>query len=89
MNWLRRWRRNERHGSVGSGPRGQARAAARAESDKAAFEQQEEELAARSEEIRRVLQSAGISTIPTQGTALSMPLHGELSSRFGMRTLFG
>lgn len=65
-------------------------AAARAESDKVAFEQQEEELAARSEEIRRVLQSAGISTIPTQGTgALSMPLHGELSSRFGMRTLFG
>ena len=64
--------------------------AARAENDRRGFEQQEQELAARSQEIQGLLQSAGVSSVPAMGTgALAMPMPGELSSRYGMRTLFG
>lgn len=62
----------------------------RAQTDAAAYEAQEAELEAQSEEIARQLRAAGVTAPPAVATgSLVWPMEGNISSYFGMRTLLG
>lgn len=61
-----------------------------AQQDAAAYEAQEAELAAQSEEIAQQLRAAGTTAPPAEATgSLIWPMEGSVSSSFGMRTLLG